>query len=186
MPTAYTTKKNGSITEIYRNEDQIASYDPVSEETTYIKAEYEKYSNHVGRAVNDLKTAEKAASAPVNTPEVPPVPPEVVKLPVVASQPIVPIVTVTVVEEDKDTTIRRLKSQLQDAHAENARLLDQIKKKPSEVREPERFADKFDLTGAPAQDGQLGDLTPAFIEWAREKMPKEIFEKRYKNRLPKA
>jgi hypothetical protein len=84
-----------------------------------------------------------------------------------------------------ELSVAQLKNLIKSLQMEIATLRDTIAKQnktPSREKEPERFSDKIDLSKAPLQDPNLGDLTPAFIEWARQNMPKEIFVKRYKNR----
>lgn len=183
---SYETKQVGSLIQVIRDGVPIASYDPVTEETTYLKPDYEKYSNHTGRAVNDfLATGQprERAHEPDGTfspddkatpdkdeafKEAPPEAPEA--------------------PQDPKAVIASLKSQLLNAREESVRLRDELAKLRNGSTQgvaplPERFADVVDLTGAPAQDPKLGDLTPAFIEWARENFAPEVFEKRYRNRL---
>lgn len=78
------------------------------------------------------------------------------------------------------------KSLFQHSQAECARLRDEVARLRKGNRldhVPERYEDAVDLEGAPPMDPSLGDLTPAFIEFARAKWPAAIFDKRYAGRL---
>ena len=51
---AYTAKQVGSVVEVERDSIHVATYDPVSEETKILSDDFEKFSNHIGRAVKDF------------------------------------------------------------------------------------------------------------------------------------
>ena len=70
---------------------------------------------------------------------------------------------------------------------ENVRLNDEVLRlKKTETLTPKnpRYADVFDDSEGRHLRGPHGDMTPEYVEWARENMPKEIFAKRYRGRLP--
>jgi hypothetical protein len=161
----YTAKNVGGKFEISRGEEHVATYDAVGESLTWVKDEYKKYQNHVMRVVKNLD------NVPEDEPEDAPPVEKIEDTPAPAPAP--------------ELSVAQLKNLVKSLQMEIATLRDTIAKQnksPSREKEPERFSDKIDLSKAPLQDPNLGDLTPAFIEWARENMPKEIFVKRYKNR----
>jgi len=186
MASKYSNKRNGDIYEILREDVVIATFDPVQEATFYTKDEFQKYSGSVETEVQRILTGTNSKD------EAPPE--ETITEPVV-TEPVVtePVVTEPVVPEVKETKksdkqiIADLRHELGEVQRENARLNDENRKLREHTltteRLPERFADAVDLTGYPEQDGNLGDLTPAFVEHAREHMDPEIFRKRYAGRL---
>jgi len=181
MATTYKTEKTTSGNfDIFRNDEFIATYDPIEEKLTWVKEEFKRFQNHVTREVNALLEAPAEASAPDAPAETPEAPAE-------APVQVVPEIP-NAGENSKDFEIRRLKNMIMSQQIEITRLNDEVKKlrggasNGSSLINP-RFTDKIDLTGSPVQDPNLGDLTPAFVEWARENMPYEIFVKRYKNRI---
>jgi len=176
---AYTAKQVGSVVEVERDGIHVATYDPVSEETKILSDDFEKFSNHIGRAVKDFidDTVREKVEEDAH------VDPDTIEQPnFLASTP-----------EEAPTTLQSdlasLKSQLQNERAENARLRERIQKLEGKSKDrkstPERFSDPVDLTDAPLQDPTLGDLTPAFIEWARKNFNKDVFKRRYNNRIKK-
>lgn len=166
MATEYKTTKNESgVYDITRNGEHVASYDPVSETTTLVKEEYNKYANLISKEVSSI------LSGGTETPTE-----ETPKADVPDDIPSIPI-------PDDPATLKRIITGLQ---IENAHLRDRISKvggRQTTPSIPERFSDPVDLTGAPPQDPNLGDLTPTFIAWARENFPPDIFTKRYAGRL---
>ena len=172
---AYTHKTNGAIIEISRNDLVLATYDPITEETNYVNPSYAKYSGQVGRVIAEMKQAPADETPKDETPEVKSEKPTKEKP--AKEKPV-----------DLEAEVKRLKNLVSLLQVENANLKGTISKhnEGASVRQPERFEDAVDLTGAPVRDKMLGDLTPAFVEWARKNMPKEVFEKRYKNRLKEA
>tara|TARA_R110002110_G_scaffold223917_2_gene437745 strand:+ start:1271 stop:1834 length:564 start_codon:yes stop_codon:yes gene_type:complete len=186
---AYTAKQVGSVVEVERDSIHVATYDPVSEETKILSDDFEKFSNHIGRAVKDFiddtvrekveedahvdpdTTRTSTAWRPSNNQSTP--------------EEETPEEAPTTLQSD----LASLKSQLQNERAENARLRERIQKLEGKSKDrkstPERFSDPVDLTDAPPQDPTLGDLTPAFIEWARKNFNKDVFKRRYNNRIKK-
>tara|TARA_R110002153_G_scaffold104456_2_gene242308 strand:+ start:4935 stop:5492 length:558 start_codon:yes stop_codon:yes gene_type:complete len=184
---AYTAKQVGSVVEVERDSIHVATYDPVSEETKILSDDFEKFSNHIGRAVKDFiddtvreKVEEDAIVYTIEQPNF------------LASTPEEETPEEETPEEAPTTLqsdLASLKSQLQNERAENARLRERIQKLEGKSKDrkstPERFSDPVDLTDAPLQDPTLGDLTPAFIEWARKNFNKDVFKRRYNNRIKK-
>lgn len=162
----YSHKQNGSVTEVYRDDTHVATFDPVEEEVKYTKPEHKRYSKHVARLINNL---DKASPPPAK--------------PVAVAKPAPTKAT------DKEK-IKLLKSENDALKIENVSLKDEISKlKSSSValgapsRVAERFSDAFDDSKGKHLMGAYGDMTPEYVEWARKNMPKEIFDKRYHGRL---
>lgn len=61
-------------------------------------------------------------------------------------------------------------------------LEDKAPKIPFEHKKLERFSDDFDDSKGAHLKGREGDLTPEYVAWAKENMPKGVFEKRYRGR----
>lgn len=173
---------------IYRDNIQVATYDPVAENIEWLQPHYRRFSNHVTRVINAL-TKPEPKPKPAPEPKPKPAPDPVVDFPDPEPtpeeppfDPNPPASLVAPVEE-----VARLKRRITDLEIENGYLKDELARingtdKRGDII-PERFRDEVDLTGAPPQDPSLGDLTPEFVEWARDNMPIETFLKRYDGRL---
>tara|TARA_R110000764_G_scaffold16146_8_gene45375 strand:- start:78 stop:572 length:495 start_codon:yes stop_codon:yes gene_type:complete len=160
----YTHKQNGALTEIYRDDVHVANFDPVEEEISYTKKEFKRFSKHVARVVNSLDAAPAKVEKPV------------VKPTVKVEKPVV-----------KSKSTDELKRENMRLKLENVRLNDEVLRlKKTETLTPKnpRYADVFDDSEGRHLRGPHGDMTPEYVEWARENMPKEIFAKRYRGRLP--
>ena len=165
MATTYKLDKSDAGYLIYRNGEHVATYEPVEEKLLWVEPEFKRFQNHVMREVNAL---------------------------LAPAEPAEPVVTVQPQVDDTPFTdaqrINQLKAQVFTLQVENARLTDEIKKLRGMSyvdggRLNPRFSDVVDLTNAPATDPNLGDLTPAFIEWMRKNVSPEIFAKRYAGRI---
>lgn len=196
MATEYKHEKDGDDFKIFRNDEHVATFDPVTEEVTYTHGN-DKYAGPVAKEVNNIKnaspaeglTADKIERArevfQANEGQAPDAP----------TGEGVSLAEDAPIEADVDglkAEIFRLESELADARKvndllskENADLRGNRQAEQSGAnRVPERYADKVDDSKAPAQDPALGDLTPAYIEWAREGgMKPEVFLRRYKGRI---
>ena len=145
MPTKYTNQNVEGDFKIFRNDDHVATYDPVTEEVAYTDGN-EKYAGPIGRQVSAIK------APPVE--ETPP------PAPVVEEEP------APVVEEDLIRENRRLKNVINDLSIQ----LGEARDKNADAQE--HVADRYkgiptDPKNAPVQTANLGDLTPEFVEWAR-------------------
>ena len=169
---AYKATQVGSVIEVERDGIHVATYDPVSEETKILSGNFEKFSNHIGRAVKDFIDDTVRENVLFWTEETPEEETPEEETP-----------------EEETPDLASLKSQLQNERAENARLRGRIQKLEGKSKDrkstPERFSDIVDLTDAPFQDPTLGDLTPTFIAWARKNFNEDVFKKRYNNRIKK-
>lgn len=201
MASKYSHKNSDGTYKILREDVVVAIYDPATETLTYTSKDYEKYSGSVESEVKEITAEANAGPTGGATGPTPDLTDRGVTGPgptggtapagksdagatgatsqnaSIAPGPTGPV--------DLDENAR-LRSELAHVKGENARLRDDIAKlrqakSPNHVLE--RFADPVDLTDAPAQDPNLGDLTPAFVDWARENWEEEIFRKRYAGRL---
>lgn len=171
MATKYTHKKSESDYEIYRNDDHVATYDPITEEVTYT-GEGKKYAVPISKEVTLIVDAEEQAEPKGGAST------ESDQAPIDATK-----------ESDQAPT--DAKAALVKAHKYIASLEKEvqdlkIKQRGGNAapRVPERFRDPVDETGAPVKEPMLGDLTPDYIEWARNGgMTPEVFQRRYHNRI---
>ena len=159
MPTKYTYKKVEGDFEIFRNDEHVATYDPVTEDVTYTHGN-DKYSGPIGREVVKIKQGDPPA-----TPE----PPKEV--------------TPKVVAADQDL-VAQLNSRIKALQLELAMLRDETKNDQPVVNRPSRY-DGLEARpkGCPAT-GPYGDMDDKFVEWCRKGgVSKEHFIQRYKGRL---
>lgn len=164
MPVEYTHKLVDGDYKIYRNDEHVATYDPVTEDVTYTHGD-DKYAGPIGREVAKIQKSGQdveepalpATTPPVAAPPAPKKPKELTALELLEAR-------VAAIEE---------------------RLTIELPKIPLNVRKTrDRFEDHVDLTDAPVCDPHLGDLTPEFVEWARNGgMTREVFRKRYYSRI---
>lgn len=171
MATTYKLDKSDAGYLIYRDGEHVATYEPVEEKLSWVEPEFKRFQNHVMREVNAL-TAPAKPIEPVQSTDV-----------AVIAQPKVEDTPLTDAQR-----INQLKAQVFTLQVENAKLTDEIKKLRGQSmadggRLNPRFSDTVDLTNAPATDPNLGDLTPAFIEWMRKNVSPEIFARRYAGRI---
>ena len=171
--TKITAKKDGASFQIFKGNDHIADYDPVDEKITFTETKFKRHTN----AINTFMDAGGLS---------------------VSDDKIDPEV------ENKALSLR-----VESLEAEKAALAEKVEvleKKlaslpvggrmiaedaseypyscaPKKSNSP-RYEDDIDVTGAPKRDPRMGDLTPVFIEWARDNMPPEVFKKRYHRRVP--
>lgn len=80
---------------------------------------------------------------------------------------------------DKDVEILKLNDHIIQLKKEISRLKAEV----STLMIGDTEDGKEDLTGAPAQSPQLGDMTPEFVEWYRKNKSPEQFDKRYRRRI---
>jgi hypothetical protein len=156
MATTYTHKKSESNYEIYRNDDHVATYDPITEEVSYT-GNGKKYAVPISKEVTVI--AEPKSIAPIE------------------SDPAPKVFNVNAALIKAHKYIVSLEKEVQD-------LKTQQRGGVAVARVPERFRDPVGDTGAPVKEPHLGDLTPDYIEWARNGgMTSEVFQRRYKGRI---
>jgi hypothetical protein len=192
-----TVKQDGAALQIFRGDEQIASQDIVSEEVTFTEDKFKRHKNAVDKALKEYHDGDIESEEPP---------------PVENTSP--PAATEGDGGSSDEETTKVLEARLEMVEAENTELRGQVKdlveensilknkavhdnqlgeqgpvgKHPetsvvSKSRDP-RYADEIDDSKAPAQDPLKGDLTPAYINWARENMPPEVFKRRYNRRIP--
>ena len=175
MPTKYTYKKVEGDFEIFRNDEHVATYDPVTEDVTYTHGN-DKYSGPIGREVVKIKQGDPPAT-PEPPKEVTPEPPKEVT-PEPPKE-----VTPKVVAADQDL-VAQLNSRIKALQLELAMLRDENKNDQPVVNRPSRY-DGLEARpkGCPAT-GPYGDMDDKFVEWCRKGgVSKEHFIQRYKGRL---
>lgn len=165
MAVKYTNKQAGEDYEIYRDDVHVATYDPTSDDTTYTNGS-DKYSGPIGREVVVIQGSFTDPPPPELTSEVSSPPPskpkETLKL------------TNKIIELEK--LVLSLKKEIVELEA--------CANNGATKSVNPRYVDKVDLTGAPVTSKYLGDLTPDFIEWARNGgMTEEVFTRRYTGRI---
>lgn len=164
---------------IYRDGVHIATYDPVEESTSWVLPKYQRFNAGVVEEVNRIKNGAGSDDFPPEVPEREAAKVDPINPTGMTAEPSL----VAPVEE-----VKRLKARITQLEMDKAYLLDENAKlkravDPTGAR-PAPFGGA-DLSTAPKTDPNLGDLTPAFIEWARENLPADVFERHYRNRLPK-
>jgi hypothetical protein len=194
--------------DIFRDEVHIATYDPVEEEVTYTDNDHKRFRKPVA---DYLKANAESPPTRATTVKIPKVvkPAPVAKTPEVESEATDKEAAEWAVNKVKPVGKKeRMKKQLEDMglatdtkvlitglkrenmrlQIENVKLQDEVAKLRGDQatsihRTPERYSDKFDDSEGVDLKGPHGDMTPAYVEWARENMPKEIFSRRYRGRL---
>lgn len=191
---AITAKQEGATLQIFRGDEHVANYDAVSEETSYVKEEFKRYKNPVEKFLkehNDIleegkkeKEANTNKEAPAKATEAPDGEDSATTIQLLEKR----VESLTETNEDLQSKNEALQAELAKQRAVNGADSGPVGEFPvsgneTKSRDP-RYSDDIDESNAPAQDPMQGDLTPAYIEWARENMPKEVFRRRYNRRIP--
>jgi hypothetical protein len=139
MANTYTYKKVEGDFEIYRSDEHVATFDPVTEDTTYTNGS-DRFSGPIGRQVKKIARS-------YNTEEVEP----------------------EEVEPEDISEIVKLKQQNTLLRKEVNTLKRELNAPEGKVLRvhPRYEGIVFDNPDAPETIKTLGDLSPEFIEWAR-------------------
>lgn len=151
MPTKYTTQKVNSDHEIYRNDVHVATYDPATDDTTYTNGN-DKYAGPIGRQVIQLK--ETPPEGELYEAEV-----------IILEEP----------DPQRESKSGEVKLILQLAN--QAKHITSLKQEIFDLKRllrgdkkpktPARYEGiDYAPEGSPCK-GPHGDLTPEFVEWAR-------------------
>ncbi len=184
MATKYTHKKEDEVYHIIRNDEHVATLDPTTEEVTILDGN-SNYAAPIGRVVAEImRGAEPEEPAEPEAPAEPeePAEPEAPVDPVKKQAPAEPEATAG--EKVLETKIAKLNKHIASLEAEIRKLRNEaagIK----DNRTPDRYKGiPTNVEGSPVQDPHLGDMTPAFIQWARKGGYTEAqFLQVYKTRL---
>jgi hypothetical protein len=178
----YTHKQNGPNMDIYRGEVHIATFDPVEEETTFTEKSFKRFTKAVNTYLKkDIKEVHEVKPMvdmrPGKDTEVEPK--EKMKDHLVESDLAEPT-------KPKDT-LKSLRVENMRLRMENVKLGDEVVRLRTgnidkTLRVPDRFSDPFDDSEGKPLMGPYGDMTPEYVDWARENMPEKIFERRYRGR----
>lgn len=176
MATEYTNKEKEGEFLIYRNEAHVATFSPESNHVGFTPGN-DKYAPPVGREVARIQTAlaeesKGGASTPVELPEM-----------VIDPTPTPPPVSPKPKVDPRDAKISKLEQFIQSQTIEIAELKTQLRGETVQ-RVPERYKGiNLNDPDSPVKDPALGDLTPAYVKWAREGgYTKEQFAQAYKGR----
>ena len=204
----YTTHKVGEDFEIHRNKEHVATYDPNTDDVTYLNG-CDRFAGPIGRQVTKLRrdVPESPETSEVSSEQ--PTAEEVAELIEEANslnEPPVREISATVaqVEEMIQRSISleisddalHLAEEVAILKREAKRKIRHIKSLEQEIRDlkakergvpitrtPDRYQDVVDETDAPPK-GNLGHMTPEYREWARTVgMTEEVWNRRYDGRL---
>lgn len=160
MATKYTHSKVGSNYEIQRNGEQVATFDPITEEVAYV-GEGKKFAVPIGKEVTTITDADAPADAPAET----------------SGEVSTKELTKALTKANKyiaslEGEIRDLRNDQRGGGNNTTRVPDRYKGIPTNPK------------GAPVQTPHQGDLTPEFVAWAREGgYTKEQFLQVYSGRI---
>jgi len=146
MANTYTNKRIGEDFEIYRGDEHVATYDPVTEDTTYTNSS-DRFAGPIGRQVKAIARSYEPDEPP--TPVV-----EIKEEPKVSESDLRELVTLRRQNGLLEKEVETLKREL---HAPEERV--------GKVH-PRYVGIEFGDPDAPNID-YTGDLTPEFVEWAR-------------------
>mgnify|MGYP000045903475 FL=1 len=161
MATEYTHKKTGENFHILRNTEHVATYNPTLDDVSYTEGGG-KYAGPIGKEVSKI-TQVTPPSEPIEDPK--------------------PVAKTSEVQRLRKQ--RTQDSKLIESLEQEIRELNEQIKSGKKIKAPSgRYKDVVDLTGSPVRSKHLGDLTPDFIEWARNGgFTKEVFLRRYTGRI---
>lgn len=161
MATEYTHKKVDSEFYIYRNEDHVANYEPVSGEITYF-GDSKKFAGPIAKEITKIVT-----DVPTKVEK------EVSRLKKYTEEP-------TAIPDKEVVKLRKYIASLE------AEVCELRAKERGEavVHTPERYEGvPVGAEGSPVM-GNEGDLTPDYLKWAREGgYTEEQFIQAYKGRV---
>jgi hypothetical protein len=171
----YTHKKVGSVIEIFRGDTKVAEYNPVDEEIKFVKKDFVKYEPEVQKVIDGLTDDSDEVQPPADEVQ----PPETE----VAISDADKIAALELEKEALEKRVAQLTRVNQDLEIQIKQMMTSSESITTTHQTPERFSDDVPMEGAPEQDRMLGDLTPAYIKWAKKNWSPEIFEKRYYGRI---
>jgi len=204
----YTTHKAGEDFEIHRNKEHVATYDPNTDDVTYLNG-CDRFAGPIGRQVTKLRrdVPETPETSEVSSEQ--PTAEEVAELIEEANslnEPPVREISATVAQVE-EMIQRSISLEISDDAlrlAEEVAILKRDKTKDRKyihsleieirdlkaklngekvTRTVERYKDFVDMTEAPER-GPKGDLDEGFLEWARTVgMTEEVWNRRYHRRL---
>jgi outer membrane murein-binding lipoprotein Lpp len=203
----YTHKKVGSVIEIFRDNVKVADYNPVDEEIKFVKKDFAKYEPEVQKVIDGLtddSDSDETGATPTDKTDPPAdetgdTPTELSDAEKIAKlETEVEILQGRVAQLETEVEIlqgrvAQLETEVEILQGRVAQLtrvnqdleiqLKQAQTGSDTKPVPERFSDTVSMADAPEQDRMLGDLTPAFVKWAKKNWSPEIFEKRYRGRI---